>query len=42
MCCWVQDRYDDGNENNGNCAQDDCKDADPADNTNVCYLEIYF
>jgi len=39
MCCWVQDRYDDGN-NNGNCAQDDCKDADPADNTNVCYVEM--
>ena len=39
MCCWVQDRYDDGN-NNGNCAQNDCKDADPADNTNVCYLEM--
>lgn len=39
MCCWVQDRYDDGN-GNGNCDQDDCKDADPADNTNVCYVDM--
>ncbi len=39
MCCWVQDRYDDGN-GNGNCEQDDCKDADPADNTDVCYVDM--
>lgn len=39
MCCWVQDRYDDGN-GDGNCEEDDCKDADPADNTNVCYHEL--
>lgn len=40
MCCWVQDRYDDDGNNNGDCDQDDCKDADPADNTDVCYHEL--
>ena len=39
MCCWVQDRYDDGN-GDGDCEEDDCKDADPADNTNVCYVDL--
>jgi hypothetical protein len=37
MCCWVQDRQaDDGN---GNCAKpydENCVDADPADNTDIC------
>lgn len=37
MCCWVQDRQDD---NDGNCEEDDCKNADPADNTNVCYQDL--
>jgi len=35
MCCWVRDRQ--ANDNNGNCADNDCDDADPADNTDVCY-----
>jgi len=39
MCCWVQDRFDDGN-NDGNCDEDDCKDADPADNTDICYVDL--
>lgn len=43
MCCWVQDRYDDGN-NNGNCDANDpetnCKDADPADNTDICGVDL--
>lgn len=38
MCCWVQDRQ--ANDNNGNCADNDCKNADPADNTNVCYMDL--
>jgi len=39
MCCWVQDRFDDGT-NDGNCEEDDCKDADPADNTDICYVDL--
>jgi hypothetical protein len=42
VCCWVQDRYDDGN--NGNCSDEDpettCKDADPADNTDICGVDL--
>lgn len=38
MCCWVQDRQaDDGN---GNCNDGDCYDKDPADNTDVCYVDL--
>ena len=38
MCCWTRDRQ--ANDNNGNCAQpydENCVDADPADNTDICY-----
>ena len=38
MCCWVQDRQ--ANDNNGNCADNDCKNADPADNTDICYMDL--
>jgi len=38
MCCWVQDRQ--ANDNNGNCADDDCKNADPADNTDICWVDL--
>jgi len=38
MCCWVQDRQ--ANDNNGNCEDDDCKDADPADNTDICWVDL--
>ena len=37
MCCWGRDRQ--SNDNNGNCAADDCDDASPADNTNFCAIE---
>lgn len=43
VCCWVQDRYADGN-NNGNCSAEDpeatCKNADPADNTDICGVDL--
>lgn len=38
-CCWPKDRQVDAN---GNCNQpydDSCVDADPADNTDVCYVD---
>lgn len=38
MCCWVQDRQ--ANDDNGNCADDNCLDADPADNTDICYVDL--
>lgn len=38
MCCWVQDRQ--ANDNNGNCADEDCYNKDPADNTDVCYVDL--
>ncbi len=38
MCCWVQDRQ--ANDNNGNCNENDCYDKDPADNTDVCYVDL--
>jgi len=41
MCCFVQDRQ--ANDNNGNCAEpyeDSCLDADPADNTDICYHDM--
>merc|ERR1712043_149578 len=40
MCCFVQDRQ--ANDNNGNCAtpyDENCVDADPADNTDICYAD---
>mmetsp|Transcript_25480 Transcript_25480/g.37382 ORF Transcript_25480/g.37382 Transcript_25480/m.37382 type:complete len:498 (+) Transcript_25480:37-1530(+) len=41
MCCWVQDRQ--AGDNNGNCAtpyDENCVDADPADNTDICYVDM--
>jgi hypothetical protein len=41
MCCFVQDRQ--AGDNNGNCKtpyEEDCSDADPADNTDICYLDM--
>ena len=38
MCCWVQDRQDD---NDGNCAENDCVDKDPADNTEICAVDLH-
>lgn len=40
MCCFGRDRQP--NDNNGNCAdpiEENCVDADPADNSNLCYVE---
>lgn len=34
MCCFGRDRQ--FGDNNGNCEIDDCDDADPADNSNLC------
>lgn len=41
MCCWVSDRQ--ANDNNGNCAEpydENCLDADPADNTEICAVDM--
>jgi translation initiation factor IF-1 len=38
MCCFVADRQ--ANDNNGNCADGNCDDADPADNTDLCYVDM--
>ena len=41
MCCWTQDRQAD--DDNGNCAtpyEENCVDADPADNTDICYVDM--
>lgn len=41
MCCWVADRQ--ANDNNGNCATPydaNCVDADPGDNTDICYVDM--
>lgn len=41
MCCWIQDRQ--ANDNNGGCAtpyDDNCIDEDPADNTDICYVDM--
>jgi len=41
MCCWVQDRQ--ANDNNGNCNKpydDNCIDKDPADNTEICAVDL--
>jgi len=37
MCCFGRDRQ--FGDDNGNCAEDDCEDADPADNSNLCFTE---
>lgn len=41
MCCFGRDRQP--NDNNGNCAEpleENCVDADPADNSNLCYTNF--
>lgn len=41
MCCFGRDRQPD--DNNGNCAtplDQNCVDADPADNSNLCYTDF--
>jgi len=41
MCCWPQDRQ--AKDNNGNCAKEydeKCVDKDPADNTDLCYVDM--
>jgi len=41
MCCFVQDRQ--ANDRNGNCAtpyEDNCVNADPSDNTDICYVDM--
>ena len=40
FCCFSQDRQ--AGDNNGNCAtpyERNCYDKDPADNTNICYVD---
>jgi len=40
FCCFAQDRQ--AGDNNGNCAtpyEYNCRDKDPADNTNICYID---
>ena len=49
MCCWVTDRKINDDDNNGNCKGpypnrqgpegSNCVDADPADNTDICYSD---
>lgn len=41
MCCFVQDRQ--AGDNNGNCKtpyDEKCTDANPADNTDICYVDM--
>jgi len=41
MCCWPKDRQ--ANDHNGNCGtpyDTACIDKDPADNTDLCYVEM--
>jgi hypothetical protein len=41
MCCWPKDRQ--ANDNNGNCAKPydlNCVDKDPADNTDLCFVDL--
>jgi hypothetical protein len=41
MCCWTTDRQ--ANDNNGNCAtpyDENCLDADPGDNTDLCAVDM--
>jgi len=40
-CCFAQDRQ--ANDNNGNCAtpyDQNCEDKDPADNADLCYVDL--
>jgi len=38
MCCFVADRQ--ANDNNGNCADGNCDNADPGDNTDLCLVDM--
>jgi hypothetical protein len=38
-CCWPKDRQLDGNGNCNRPYDDSCVDADPADNTDLCYVD---
>ena len=38
MCCFGRDRQ--SNDNNGDCADNDCDDKGPADNSNLCYTDF--
>jgi len=42
MCCWPKDRQ--AADNNGNCNRntysENCVDKDPADNTNLCFVDM--
>jgi len=41
FCCWPRDRQ--ANDNNGNCAKEydvNCVNKDPADNTDLCYVDF--
>lgn len=41
MCCWIQDRQ--AKDDNGNCDtpyDTNCLDSDPADNTDICYVDM--
>jgi len=51
MCCWVTDRVINNGDNNGDCkgpypnrkpddGESNCIDADPADNTDLCYVDM--
>ena len=40
MCCFSRDRQ--CGDNNGNCRENNCVGKDPADNTNLCYMEAQF
>mmetsp|Transcript_15363 Transcript_15363/g.25136 ORF Transcript_15363/g.25136 Transcript_15363/m.25136 type:complete len:992 (-) Transcript_15363:24-2999(-) len=42
MCCWTKDRQ--ANDNNGNCNSNtysrNCVDANPGDNTDLCFVDL--
>lgn len=41
MCCWIQDRQ--AGDDNGNCEEpydENCVDANPSDNTDVCLVDM--
>jgi len=38
MCCFGRDRQ--SNDNNGDCADNDCTDKGPADNSNLCFTDF--
>jgi len=38
MCCFVADRQ--ANDNNGNCADGNCDNANPGDNTDLCLVDM--